>query len=628
MKYRILLSATFLVFSLASRAELPPAEKLLSKDALMVVSIPDAAKLRADLKNCPQTQLWNDPAMKAFKDKFLEKFKADMVAPLEKELGLKLSDYLELAQEQVTFAVTQNNGNGDTNESPGWILLVDARDKSAALKTSLATLKKKWVDSGKQIKTDKVRDVEFTTLITTSGQLAKPWETIFPKKKAAAAPDDADPKSADKKLEIIIGQSGSLLLVGSSAKAIEKVLVHQSGSLAPTLLEESAFETSYNALFRDASFYVWFHVKPFVQNLLRTAPAASPDNPLGFSMDKLVSGLGIAALDTAGASFRNTPEGSFVQLLIGVPEANRQGLFKILAPENKDSKAPAFVPADAMKFSRWRLNLPKVWTGLEKMLTDVSPAFGGAFQLIFESAGKDKDPNYDLKKELLANLGDDLINYEKKSPSVSLDGINSPPSLFLIGSPNAEKLATALKIGFGLLSPDIKDRDFLGRKIYTVPPSPLLASSPKVKPRTLNFAAGGGYVAFSTDVSMLEEYLRSGETKAKPLSETAGLAEAAEKVGGAGSGFFGYNNQNEEMRATFAALKNDSVKLTDLLKNPAQADKSPEEEKKINDWADFSLLPSFDVVAKYFYYSVYGGSFNANGFSVKVFYPTPPALKK
>lgn len=623
MKNRFLIVAAFFTLIATTMAQVPPAEKLLPNDTLVLVNIPDFTKFRGVVKSSPQSQLWNDPSMKAFRDKFVTKFKADMVAPLEKELGVKFSDYEGLAQGQFTFAVTQNGWQGTTNPSPGWILLIDTKDKSNVLKTNLTNLKKKWIDSGKQLKTEKLRDIEFTTLITSTDTISKTFAAIFPKK------ESDEPKAPGRKLEILVGQSGSLLLVGNSAKVIEKVLVHQAGGIAPSLMEEAMYESHHQAMFRDAPFYAWINVKPFVDAFGKRSVDEPSDNPLALKPDKMVSATGIAGLKTLAFSYRNAAEGSTMQFSLGIPEAQRQGLFKILMAEPKDANPPMFIPADVTKFSRWRLNLPKAWTGLETMLTQISPAIGGAFQLIFENAGKDKDPNYDLKKELLTNLGDDVINYQKKPANAALTELDSPPSIYLIGSPAPEKLANALKIGLSLLSVDlVKEREFLGRKIYTIPPSPLLASNPGAAERNLNFSASGGYVAMSTSVPVLEEYLRSSDSKAKALSETAGFGDAAEKVGGMGSGLFGFKNEVEQMRATVTALKSENATLSDLMKTPTASARTPEEEKKIDDWADFSLLPPFETISKYFHYSVYGGGFNANGFTVKAFHPTPPQLKK
>ncbi|MCX6928041.1 MAG: hypothetical protein NT154_33245 [Verrucomicrobia bacterium] len=42
---------------------------------------------------------------------------------------------------------------------------------------------------------------------------------------------------------------------------------------------------------------------------------------------------------------------------------------------------------------------------------------------------------------------------------------------------------------------------------------------------------------------------------------------------------------------------------------------------------DFSLLPPFEKVTQYFYFTVFAVSANANGLDLKVFTPTPPALR-
>jgi hypothetical protein len=50
-------------------------------------------------------------------------------------------------------------------------------------------------------------------------------------------------------------------------------------------------------------------------------------------------------------------------------------------------------------------------------------------------------------------------------------------------------------------------------------------------------------------------------------------------------------------------------------------------EKQVKDWFDFSLLPEFDKVAKYFHFTVSTGSATADGLVFRYFSPTPPQLK-
>ena len=129
----------------------------------------------------------------------------------------------------------------------------------------------------------------------------------------------------------------------------------------------------------------------------------------------------------------------------------------------------------------------------------------------------------------------------------------------------------------------------------------------------------------STDVSMLEEFLRSSETQAKSLRQTPGLTEAAQRVTGPSTGFFGYNNQLESMRTSFELMK----------KDPGSATSSPlgampglsNFQAGMKDWFDFTLLPSFDRISKYFNFTVYGGSSTVQGLTFKIFAPAPPQLR-
>jgi len=263
---------------------------------------------------------------------------------------------------------------------------------------------------------------------------------------------------------------------------------------------------------------------------------------------------------------------------------------------------------------------------LEKMIGNVSPQTLNSLNFLIntgEEAVKQEEPTYNLRKDLFGNLGDDLVLYQKASAG------KAPPSLLLVGAPNPELFVRALRGALVIRSADglsPKTREFLGRKVFTIS---LPGSS---KSPVLHYAASGGYVAFSTDVSLLEEYLRSGEGQKKSLSETSGLAEAAQKVGGQSTGWFGYENGAETMRTTFEVLRqsrpvtpNKASGQFDVLTGAIPYARP---EKTVRDWLDYSLLPDYDKVAKYFYFSVYAGSANAEGITFRFFSPTPPGLKQ
>jgi hypothetical protein len=285
----------------------------------------------------------------------------------------------------------------------------------------------------------------------------------------------------------------------------------------------------------------------------------------------------------------------------------------------------------------------KAWETVQKIISDISPQWLNGINFLIETANtaaKDKDPGFDIKKNLIGNLGDDLISYEKVPTGKSAAELRSPPSVVLLGSPNAESLAAALKsiLVYSGQQPGVtpEEREFLGRKIYSVSLKglmmPLGAGSGPATPRTLNYAASGGYVAFSSEPALIEEYLRSSEGVRASLREKPGLAEAAQKVIGPRSSLFGYENQVETTRAMVEQLRKNagpaapsaSSTAANLLPSGLNV---PATVQSFKDLMDFSLLPSFDSIAKYFHFSVYGGSANVDGLSLKVFAPVPPGIK-
>jgi hypothetical protein len=622
-------------------AAVPAPEKLLSDDTLFVITAPDFSKLRDTFKNSPQSQLWNDPALKAFRDHFMDKWNEEFVKPLERELDVHLDDYTSLPQGQVTFALTQL-GPTKGGEEIGVLFLVDTKSKSGQLKTNLTNLRKKWIDSGKKLRTEKIRDVEFSVVSLSSNDVPSTLKQFFPQKtEVHELGEENEDKGAARKSELVVGQSDSLLIIGDSTKAVEKVATRLTGGSVPALSELAAYNVNHQSLFRDVPLYGWVNLKAFIDMLAKSAAEkkesdAAPD-PFGApKMDKMLAAFGVTGLRTAAFTMQNSPEGTMLQFFLGVPESSRQGLFKIITGEAKESSPPPFVPADAVKFQRWRLDGQKLWATLEKTLKDISPQWLNSLNMAIEMANtnaKEKDPGFDVRKSLIGNLGDDIITYEKAAKG---SDPKSGPSLFLLGSPKPEELAAAFKTVFSMVSPTAAsptEREFLGRKIYSMPtpslPLPMMGAAKPSAPKTLSYCPSGGYLAMSTDASILEEFLRSSESKAKALRETAGLTEASQKVTSTGTGLFGYENHAETMKVVFEALRKGSNSATNLGSlNPltgALGIASPD--KNIKEWMDFTLLPPFEKIAKYFYFSVYSGGSTVDGLTFKMFAPVPPALR-
>jgi hypothetical protein len=605
-------------------AAVPPAASLLPADTLAVLSVPDAQKFESARKEACAYRFWTDPAMGPFREKLMAKFNQEVIEPFEKEAKLKLKDYEGLAQGQVTIAITQNGWTGGDDPLPAALILLDARDKSAELQKRLAEVKQKLSESGEKLKTEKIRDVEFTTFTLDLGD----------KDEQPAEGDAADKKpeaSAAKKaptIQVSFGQADSLLLVGTSTKALEMVLARLAGTGAPPLAELPAFESCQQMLFRDAATFGWINFAPLAEIINKLvsegAKKQEPGNPFA-AVQKLPSALGVNSLKTLAFALRQSAEGGQADFFVGAPEEGRKGLVKLLTTEAKDAAPPSFVPAEVTQSSRWRGDGQKLWANLESIVNEIMPG-GAAFLLAqIEAAVKEKDPGFDFRKSIISQLGDDLISYQKAPRGRSLEELSAPPSLVLVGSPNAETLAKTVKSVVSLMGAELKEREFLGRVIYSLP-TPTPPGATKTKEQTLYFAASGGYIGITTDAAMLEDYLRSSESKSKPLVETAGFADAAQKVDGFTGGLFGFQNDSENARVAFEVVKADPDAFAKMFTGAVPGGKEGGEDrvKTFKEWADFSLLPPFEKVSKYFGFTIFGGRMSPAGYFLKVYTPAPP----
>lgn len=651
-RHLLTVAAMFVVAS--AHAAVPPAEKLLPDDTLVMFTVPETAKLKEISKKSPAAQLWNDAAMKPFRDKFMTKLREELIVPLERELGVKFDTYAGLAQGQATLALTANGWQGDKDKAakPGLLFLLDARDKQGDLEKALNDFRARWSDKGKPLRIEKVRDVEFMIVTLTTNDIPDTLSRLLPGRSKVRELGDEESENEDKagdasggKSEIIIGRVGSLFIAGNSLKTLERVVSRLAGGSDPVVADLAQFQSCQPVFFREAHAYGWVNAKVLVEALTKVSTRreeASEDAPDPFATmkpEKIMDAAGLSGVRNAAFAYQDSPDGPVMQFHLGVPESERKGLLKILAGEPKETTPPPFVPADAVKFTRWRMDGQKSWDTLTSAMNDISPQIMGMVDYFLSTAnelGKLKDENFDLRRQLIGNLGDDIVTFEKKPRSAELSDLMNPPAITMVGSKKAEEMVSALKLTFGAFAGGGKppeEREFLGRKIYTVTTTATPQLDPtNIKAQKLHMSHSGGYVLIANDEAALEEYLRSGEAQPKPLGETPGLQDAMAKVTGPGTSFFGFENQAETQRAAYDLLKKTlgaEDKKTESGMTPVSESFGVELPlESLKAWFDYTLLPPFDAVAKYHHFMVYGGSANVDGLTLKMFVPVPPGLKK
>lgn len=639
----------------AAEPGVPPAPQLLPDDTFFLISVPDLRQAGTALAHSPHGQFWKDPAMKPFADKLAGRLKEEILAPLEREWQFRGEDWQPLLQGQFTFALTAP-GPGATSSTA--LLLLDTGGRVAPLASNLAALRKQWVDAGRRIRAERIRDVEFSVLLATAGDVPQgvrdalsparfyldPTGGNAPPERAAPPPRAAGTEAPG---ELFVGQSGGLLLVATAARPLERVLARLAGSQPPVLADVPAFAADFNASLREAPFGAW--LRPDAVMPLLGAPAnpasvpahlteGAPENAafVPVHLADLLRALGLASARSAAFSLRETPEGWLFQCRLTAPETARQGILAALGGPAGETTPPPLVPADALEFHRWRVSGPRAFACLQAAAASLSPHFQRTFNFLLDSAQdatRLEQPGYDLRQALESSLGDDLLWLRRLRPDAAAE-LDAQRTLVLLSSPQPEHLLGALHSVFVLLPQEDSGRiprDFLGRKVYSVPLPPTPDQKGELRsPGILHYAAGASQVALATDAALLEEYLRGPATPARSLNALAGLPQAAQRVVEPGTFAFGVLNRSTTARAALATLKrqtNSVAGFAALSPLPGFLVESLAETTGLGAWLDGSTLPAFDPLARHFHFTVYSFTATSEAIIFKLFAPRPPPAK-
>ena len=652
---RKLLLAVLFGHGLTASAVLPPAEQLLPPETWFVVTAPDWVQASAAGNALPLIQMWRDPAMKPVLTKLSEHWREQFVIPLELQWGVRLPELLALPRGQVTLALVPPGARAATTQ-PAVLFLADCGTNAPQLATNLAAFKQHWRDAGRNWRTEKLQGRDFAAFSLGGAEPESLREALFPKRAFQDVPgtdsrrtvQNPIPASGASGTEFFLGQVDSLLVASDSAALIEGVLARLAGRELPTLAGQAAFARQGSACFRSALLCGWANLGALLardavgdtNSVPADIIAQNPENALFLSLHagSLLRALGLETVEGAAFRYTVTREGALSELRLDVRDGQRPRLLDGLAGTSVDCTPPLFVPAAATEFDRWRFSGPKALAALGGALDAISPHFSSAWNFLLDTASdaaKQKHPDFDLRPALAAGLGEDFIHWDLAPAGSTAGGAAGPRSVYVLASPDSERLVAALKalvVLFPQQDGDATEREFLGRKIYSIPLPSLPGATLRFQgPRTLAYAASANHVVLATDAALVEEFLRGAEAQTRPLNEKPGLDQARARVTDAGACAFGYWNHQALARAGLEMLKKNppsGASLAPLLPLPDLIAEPLADEMNLGGMLEAPLLPPFERIAKYFHYSVYGLSASATGVTLKCFSPSPPELDR
>ena len=481
-------------------------------------------------------------------------------APVAKMMGASWTNLLRLCQGQVVLAFT---GGTNPGMAGGMVLLIDSGSRAGDLEAFLGALPASWTNSGNSVRGEEIAKQRFVALAFPAQNVPQTIRAFFPRSESVgSATTNTGPLT-----EILAGRINSWLILGTRKADLEQVCSALGGTRSTETFARQ-FGTNHPVILPQAMLYSWIDAASLLGVLARNYPlpaagAAGPADEI--TPETLIKTTGLGKVRTLFFSAREAPGGLLYQMTWAVPEADRQGVVRLLAAESKPCTPLPFVSPEVVEFDRWRVDGRKAWATLQQIFTGISPHWTNSAALILETANaaaRLKDPTFDINTNLFGNLGDDIIIIERPPQDFTPEAVDSPPALYLLGSPNPPQLAAALSSILIFLDREAetpKTREFAGVTIRSVPlPTlPFAASRPAAgaTPRRLHYAPAQGYVALSTDAAFLEQFLQSTNPPASNILAQADFPGAVQQVVEPATGLFGFNHRLNLIRSLWPAAR-------------------------------------------------------------------------
>ncbi len=628
--------------------------KLVPPETVLLFDIEDFSLLETQFKKTNLYKFYKDPAMAKFFEHVKSEWKKEN-PELDNDLDRVLTDIDTPPKGRVALAMVLNEHIKDTNEPP--ILIITQWGQAIEnMKITMDKLVEKEIESGLHKRTSDYRGVTITTLLTEES--SEDFNFCFI--------DDC-------------------LIISFNSELLQFVIAHIQGASSPTLADDYDYNDTIRAIGSrgvrsDGQADLYLNFKQFIR-LISTKDTTG-------KVKTMIDNLGLDNVTSLGCTigFASGEGGNSSAKAILKIDGPKKGICKVLDLQSAPLRTPKFITDSTCSISFINIDIRQAFDELTKVLNGFSPQYGALMYMPLLPPSPDGEPAVQLKADVIDHFGSQIIisqNVEKSPSSVTAPSTtNSFPapevrSLLAVAITNRNALERSLStLHSKIIAPGDPEsrRELLGYTLYLLDPSSFMPAlggpmTPMHQNGASTTAFGGpapekSKMAFTiTDTHLLfaeetvvEKAIRSmsgSQTrsidsldwfrKAKSMiPSTVGLASLEDNAA-MGEYFWTALRQMSEF---FKGMANDSQPGRGRLS--FNSDNLQQSRNKVmerynrgrggnlpgmmlpdmgDDTLDFSLLPEFDEVRKYFGLSGLYGISIPEGFFFEIKYLKPESTQ-
>lgn len=609
-----------MVFGLGSplQAASDPAE-LLPADTFLVVRVSNVNDIRAKFKKLSAYGLYKEPAMQQFirpVEKKIRELIDEKLKEAWEEIGMENPpEKLPIPEGQVTMGmrmlvkkvmrrtIVDWNDDGPIYKmveveepTPEIIVLAEMGESMEAAKAIITKAVEKAVDKGSKRAEETIRGVKVITLSE-------------PRKN-----DDDDDAPVSNSDPLIYAIKGKTIILSSSMDMMKHVLVRMSGGEVGNLADDAGYRRVTKKLGpADVTFFISGKA---IVNLIK---ASSGTDEAG-EMDKVIRALGLDNFVGLGATISIAPKPTeeMKLKLFACTRGEKRGILAMLAPQSMSTKPNKLLTKGLSAFFVANYDFGKIFDQIAVITLAINgqDINKGAQDAMVMTGGKPGEeggkPPVNLRKDVLAQMsGPVVVTNRIDKPFTDAD---SSKTLLAVGARDRVVLDTALgRIHDAFIAQGDKDlrRELRNITMYMMPGSPLamMVPFPMGGGREMSaFAVPGNHFVFGS-VGIVEQFIRSLNRKNVQNIATDPMYQYASRYLPAQASMFFYQNGQISTEAAWVQVKEAAKKQAAKAKD----DQSDDEFEMhvsgnpmftmvegLKEHCDFTMLPDFSAVKKYF----------------------------
>jgi hypothetical protein len=561
----------------------PPPERILPDSTIFLLKLNDVKNLRESFRGSQYGQLWNDPAMKEFKDDLIQRVE-EATKALKQKVGLSLQELLALPQGAVAIAALARE---DAKSPVDVAILADAGENQGKMADLLNRATKEAEEAGLKISQETFNGLTLHVL----QEPEKDQDKDQAKKEQARAASSPPPG--------VWTQAENLFFFGTGVEVVKDLTAHRQGrenSLAGT----ESFAKTQAKIDGSKGQVVWFLD---LSRLLKMAVKVGARGNEGQAQQNevLIQQLGVGGLKSVGGSF-TLGAGQYDSLSKTFFLAPKpvQGLLKIFSFPAIALRPEAWVPATVSSYQTFSWDLDNAYNAINDLINTFQP---GLLNILEQQlVGPEGGQPLSFQKDFFGPIGDRITLISDFKKPIKED---SQRMLLALALEDAKAFQNSLNRVFEISQSTPRKREFQGTTIYDVDlpnlPNPNAGNVQPIK-NTVSFAVAKDTFFVTSDPTLLEQLLRPSNST---LSDNAGFQAVVKEIPERVSGL-SYVRPDEQVRVTYDLIK--SGQFDRALRQATNAPGARQGQiPAIGKLLPIEKLPDFSVIAKYF--SV-GGSYS------------------